>query len=379
MAGSLYDRASPSMSTGVKLSLGRQTFRFNVFAFVVLFVGYFLTTGTGVIESEGAKAAFRFIALLVFLANVILGRAFRVQYAVALFFLYIVLALNQSQIAVNMVFLLLILASLHRLSGKEVAVAFLAPTIIVVVLHVLLLNTGQLVVQATEFAGRSRSTLGFANANQTSVIYLSFVILSVFTHIQFSNRTSMFLVAVSYGAAVYVILSTDTRTALIALILLISFQVLGSLFYRFKAYRASLTLLGSASPFFASAATYYLTTSADPALNFLLSLRPYFFAQFMSNVTPADFVFGWRTDGDSGVDNLFLMLLSGVGAIGYLLILLSVSYRIYRMNPKFIPIVVVLMAISIFESSLLRPEIQLSALFLYLVFHVRHSDRSGSE
>lgn len=363
----LYSRANLPISTGMKVGHDRRTLLFNVAALVILFVGYFLTTGTRLIESYGTKDAFRFVALLLFLWNIVLGRAIRMKLAVALFVLLISFALSQFQMVVNILFLLLISASLYRLNGREVAVAFLVPTLIVVFLHAVLLNAGQLVGQSTDFAGRTRSTLGFTNANQASAIYLSFVILAVFTHLQFRTKASLSLLIMSFVVAFAVFQITDTRTATFALLLLLLFQFLEFLFHRLKAYRKFLLLVGVTLPFFASAITYYLTTAADPALDVLLSLRPYFFAEFMRTVTVFDFLLGWSTVDNTGVDNLFLMLLSSVGVIGYLIIIVIISDLIFHLNPKFIPIVIVLMIVSIFESFLIRPEIPVSAFFLYLL------------
>jgi len=379
MAIEVYSRNNPLIPTNIKVNLNRRTLLFNVTAFAILFVGYFLTTGTKLIESYGAKDAFRFVAVLLFLWNIILERKIRVNTAVSLFVLLIFFTLGQFQIVINMVFLVLILASIDRLNAKEVAVAFLVPTIIVVLLHAMLFNTGQLVGQSTEFAGRTRSTLGFTNANQASAIYLSFVILAVFSHLQFRTKASLFLLITSFIVAFAVFQITDTRTATLALFFFLLLQILEFLFHRLKAYRNSILFVGVTLPFIASAITYYLTISEDPDLDILLSLRPYFFAKFMNNATVLDFLLGWSTVDNTGVDNLFLMLLSGVGAIGYLIIMLIISYLIFHLNPKFISIVIVLMIVSIFESFLIRPEIPVSALFLHLLIsrQLRQVEQAG--
>ena len=340
----------------------------NTAAFSILFIGYFLTTGTEFFVSDIAKVAFRSLALLIFLANIVAQRSIRARYILVLLLLYSILALNQSQIAFNIVYLILISASMHRMSGKEVALSLLIPTVLVFGLHFVLLSTGQLSAQITEFSGRTRSTLGFTNANQASAIYLSLVILSVFTHIQYSKRASFFLMLFSYIMTLFVLLSTDSRTVMFALPLLLMFQIFGFLFFRFKSYRRLLILMGALTPLIGSLVTFYLATTSDPILNIILSLRPYFFALFIDSVSPYDFIFGWRPADNSGVDNLYLMLLSGVGAVGFFFIILSGSYFIFRMDPRIIPLVVVLLIISVFESFLLRPEIPISALFLHLLF-----------
>ena len=363
----LYDHSNQQMLADKKIGSTRQILLFNIVAFVFLFVGYFLTTGTKMTDSDGVKVAYRFVALGLFFRNAIFGRAIQVKFVLALSLLLMSLVLSQSLIVVNIMFLLLISMSLYRLSGKEVAIALLVPTAIIVLLHVVLLLTGQLVVLSTDFGERTRSTLGFTNANQVSAIYLSFALLALFAYQQFRTKESLLLVVISFVAGFMVVWSTDSRTTMFALFFLLLLQLLEFLFHRFKIYRVSLRYFAVASPFIASAATYYLTTSKNPELDVLLSLRPYFFSEFMSQAKTLDLFVGWSTLENAGVDNLFLMLLSGVGAIGFLLIIPGISYRIFRMNSKFISITIVMMSVSVSESFLLRPEIPISAFFIHLL------------
>ena len=346
----------------------RTALTLNILAFAILFIGYFFTTGASLIGTFGAQTLFRFLALLVFLSNIILsGRVIPLKYLFALLATYLILSISGSTVAVNLVFMLLILASTHRLRNDQVAVALAIPTAIVVLLHLLLLNTGQLVGYTTDFAGRIRSTLGFANPNQAAAIYLSLVVVSIYAHIQLKNRASLLLLTMSYVATFYVVLATRTRTLMFALALIIIFHVLGAVFHRNKTYRAVLRVVGVLVPVFACASTYYLTTYRDPVLDAILSGRPFFFSQFMRGVTLYDFMFGWQSAGVAGVDNLYLMLLSGVGGVAFFLILLGCSYLIFRMTPRLIPLVVVLLIVSVFESFLIRPEIPASVLFLHLL------------
>jgi hypothetical protein len=300
--------------------------------------------------------------------NIILpGRVLPLKYLAALLVTYVLFVLNQSTVAVNLVFLLFILASTHRMSNHQTAIALAITTATVVVLHLLLLSMGQLVVHSTDFAGRIRSTLGFTNPNQAAGIYLSLTVVSVYTYMQWRNRASALLMALSYVATFCVVLATGTRTVMFAMTLIVVFYILDALFHRSKDYRAVLRLLGASAPILACAATYYLTTFSTPELNDILSGRPYFFSQFMRAVTPYDLMFGWQPARSAGVDNLYLMLLSGVGGIAFFFILLGCSYLIFCMTPTLIPLVVVLMTVSVFESFLIRPGIPVSVLFLHLL------------
>jgi len=362
-----HDNASQQMEANKKLGLYRRPFLFNIFAFLFLFVGYFFTTGTGMIESAGVKVTYRLVAMALFFGCAILGRAIQLKFLVTFFSLLMYLVFNQSLIVVNMMFLLLITISLYRLSGKEIALTFLVPTTIIVLLHLVLLNTGQLVAVSTDFGERSRSTLGYTNANQASAIYLSFTLVAFFAHQQFRTKASLFLMVMSFVVTLIVVMSTDSRTTFFALFLFLLLQFLELLFHRFRIFWVALRYVAAASPFLASATTYYIATSRNPELDIILSLRPYFFSEFMRQASTFDFFLGWSTLENSGVDNLFLMLLSAVGVIGYFLIIASISYQIFRVNSSVISFVIVMMIVSVFESFLLRPEIPISALLLHLL------------
>jgi len=223
------------------------------------------------------------------------------------------------------------------------------------------------VAVSTDFGERSRSTLGYTNANQASAIYLSFTLVAFFAHQQFRTKASLFLMVMSFVVTLIVVMSTDSRTTFFALFLFLLLQFLELLFHRFRIFWVALRYVAAASPFLASATTYYIATSRNPELDIILSLRPYFFSEFMRQASTFDFFLGWSTLENSGVDNLFLMLLSAVGVIGYFLIIASISYQIFRVNSSVISFVIVMMIVSVFESFLLRPEIPISALLLHLL------------
>lgn len=350
----------------MKIRLGRRAFRYNLTAFALLFIGYLFTTGTELIADESAKNVFRLSAFLVFVANIAISRSASYKFIVGLALFFVALTISQSLVAGNLVFLIVISASLKKLTAKEAALSLLIPTAIVALLHVVMLNSGMISSSATDFGGRSRTALGFTNANQVSILYASLAVLSLFAHLLFRSRKSLFCAALSFSAAFLVYTYSDSRTTFMGLAILVAVLLSNFLFFRFVSYRSLLILLATLFPVIAAGATYYLTTTVDPALNLVLSLRPYFFYEFVRNVTWVEFLFGWPTEG-SGVDNLFLMLLSSLGAIGSAALLLGISAKIYRMKPIMVSIPIVLLALSVFESSLIRPEIPISPLFAYLM------------
>jgi hypothetical protein len=293
--------------------------------------------------------------------------------------LAVILIVNQSTFGQNIVFLIIMSLSLARLRSNEIAIAFLIPILLVVVIHQALLNTGAVSSLSTDFGNRLRSTYGFANANQASSIYLSFVITAFLAHSEFRSRVTFFLVGASIGLTIYILQQTDSRTSLLSLSTLLSLLILGRLFNRYGAYRKIISLAVAMSPWIAVAATYYLIKSNDSELNLLLSLRPYLFSQFVANVSVPEFFLGWEPPDGAGVDNVFLMLLSAVGAIGVIFVLFCISYRASKLKPEYPAIIVVaLIAASVFESFLLRPEIPAAALFWHVLFSNQYSRQHGS-
>lgn len=351
--------------------------RINALALTLLFVGYLLTTGTEIITTPEAKIIFRYASLFLLFANIILDRSVPLKYVFALLFLFSLLLASQSSVGQNIVFLALISASLSKLRAKEIAIAFLIPTTTVVAIHILMLNAGLLAVQTTEFSGRLRSTLGFTNPNQASAIYLSFALISIVAHIVFKTRTTLILTFAAFGSAIYVLHQTDTRTATAALFLILFFQIIGAILNRYRHYRGLLRLITAMSPWLGAAATFYLTTMAGSALNISLSLRPYFFSQFVSGISTSDFLIGWRPINDAGVDNMYLMVFSAIGAIGASFTFLSISTRALRLSAEVLPIVLVMLTVSCFESFLLRPEIPISPLFWHLIYSRTFINRSS--
>jgi len=319
------------------------------------------------ISADFAKYAFRLLALFTLILNIGLSRTIRRKYLIGLLAIFFITSLNKSEIAANIIFLLTIAISLSRQSAREVAIIFAIPTTIVVLAHGFLLLGGLIYDQQTSYFDRQRSTLGFANTNQVSAIYLSLAAVAVFCHVTFKSKFSLFFGAVAIAVAAFVFQLTDSRTSFLTLILLVSLHILGAALLRLRSYRLILALSASLTFAAGTLATYYVTTSHDAELDFLLSFRPYFFALFMKNVTVSDFLLGWSTSVSGGTDSGYLMLLSGVGAVVYFLFLLAVSVRMFRIDYLLLPILISLLVGSTFESFLIRPELPVSPLFFYLM------------
>jgi hypothetical protein len=350
----------------------------NIAALTVLYSGYLLTTGTGAIAGTAEKAIFRLLAVSLIILSIIMQGRVSLKYLLWMPLLLALLLLNESPIAINAIFLILISFVFQRLSQHEVAVTLLIPTLVMVGLHLLLWGGGMATTVVTDFDGRVRSAVGFSNANQASVVYLSLVVAALFYKETYPTRTARILFVVSFLMASFIVTLTDSRTTMFSLGLLAALHLSGALLLRFQSYRVAIKALASISPLIGCAVTYFVTTSQDQSLNIALSLRPEFFAEFVYGISATEFLFGWSRTDLIGVDNFFLMLLSGLGAAGSTLVIISMIALINRIQARHAPLIIVMMAASIFESFLLRPELPISAVFLQVLLAAGRFARSGS-
>lgn len=340
-----------------------------------LFIGYFFTTGTEFIDSGTAKNVFRIIAGALALFNIVKRRKIPPIILIGALLFLLLLMLNQNIIAGNLLFLLTLVASLKNSPKHETALAFFIPCVLVVALHLLMLAAGSLTQLVTSYDGRTRSLLGFTNANQLAIVYLSLAFTAIFLHLQFRSFSSRIALIASLLIVLPVVLQSGSRTSLFSLALVVISYPAWFLFLKVKYLRSVIRHLGSLSPIFAALITLYLAQNTNPSLNLLLSLRPYFFHEFMSQATLFDLIFGWSPADGHQVDNTFLLLVSVTGFPIFALILVYITRALMRAEPIYLPLVFMMVFSSIFESFLLRPEIPLSALFLLLVLGLNKSEK----
>lgn len=333
----------------------------------VLYMGYIFTTGTRLIESELAQAAFRISAVVLSILIISMGKSVKSGILLTIFFIISIFLINQNLLAANMIFLMIIVASLYRIDHKSMAIAFLLPSVLAIAFHFLALNIGLISSATTEFGTRSRSTFGFTNANQAAMIYLSLVFASIFAHLQYKSRWSYFAVITSILAATFVMIETDSRTSLISLTLLIVIIPLWKISQRKRLLGKIARWIAALTPILGTAISFYLVQNSNPALNELLSLRPFFFAQFFEKITLSNLAFGWKPAYEDGVDNGYLMLFSLVGMFGYMFFAFLICRAILKMKAEYVPLIVVLLVASIFESFLVRPEIPVAAMFILML------------
>lgn len=338
-----------------------------MFGLVVLFIGYFITTGTGLIDSSTFKNVMRLVGLSLFLINIVLFKAVKINILMALTIMLMLVFINNNAVAFNIIYLILIALSLRNLTKESIVTVLLVSAFAVVFAHIFFLQAGYITDTTYEYNNRSRSTLGFTNPNQVSAIYLSLTFISILSVKVFDKFKFKIISFLALTATLYVVSKTDSRTTLYALLFISLFEINNFFFHSFKSYNKIISFAGLISPLVATVITIILTNLAGTELDQVLSYRPYFFHEFISEVTYVDLIIGWVPKDNAGVDSLFLTLLSGVGIAAYLIIIAFFSIKIFKLDAKYTSITITLIIVSIFESYLIRPELPISILFVTII------------
>lgn len=340
----------------------------NTTALSTLFVGYLLSSALPTFNSDDFKIIIRLSCALLLSWNLIVAGVVNIKFLMAGIFAVAFAIVSRSPFGINIIFLLLIAASLHQLDRERLAYALLIPVAMAVVLHLVLLVSGVISTEVMQIAERERSSFGLLNPNQVSAIYFSFVGVSTFFHFLLRRRASFLLVIVANLIAFYIFIESDSRTSLIGAIVVAAFLLMNNIFFKKKVYVYAVYFFGYLAFIFSAVITIYLTSYAGTELDVILSFRPYFFSEFLKEASAWDILIGWNDPNELSVDNLYLSLLSATGAIGFILISVFVTKKIIGMRLIFMPLVFAMIVTSIFESFLIRPEIPISVLFIVMLF-----------
>jgi hypothetical protein len=344
---------------------GRDLF-LNTLAIAILTLGYAAITGTNLVESDAAKIGFRAAAIILILLNVVIAR--RIKRSTLFFvFVSIVLALvNGSAVVFNLIFLAFFFESFRRMPLRDAAFAILIPSAMAIAFHQIGLLSGVFSITETEFGGRLRSGMGFRNPNQLAVMYLSFVASSLFFHLVSRSWGSLIFFLVSLAVSFSMLKISDSRTSMLAVIMMIAIYLLWRLLSRVKGASLGFRLMSCLVLFLVNFMTWFFSTAYGSLLNEVLSLRPMMVQLFLSSADPLGYMIGWQPE-DGGVDNSYLMLFSAVGAPLYFLLMISLMAFVFRARPEFSPVYVSLMIVGLFEGALVRPEIPAALLFLVVI------------
>lgn len=343
------------------------TFFSGLIMLVILFSGYILTSGLTIIDSETLKNIIRIVVFAVGVFSLLGKKCIPAGSVLAILLGFLFFFINQSQFAINFSFLFFMILVTNDLEERHLALIVFLSTLCGILLHLVVLGLGVINAIPYEIGSRSRFTLGFNNANQLALIYLSWAISAAYLHFQYRTKWTMFsfvVAASSSGLAIYL---SNSRTSLIALILLLSWMPLlrGRIFLKLTIFA------GRFMPYVVVALTFAIVLNNDSSLNELLSNRPTFFSDFISSPDWLGYIFGWQNLTNITVDNAYLLLLSAMGAPFFLFAIVLLSKRIKSVDPVIIPIISTLLFVSVFESFLIRPEVPLALIVLWPLFSKR--------
>lgn len=345
----------------------KMTFHLNILMMTLMFAGYVLTTGLEVITFDAAKAATRSLVALIAIFVIFEGRKIRFGVFISIYLIATLLVLNQNQIAANLLFLLVVVASMSRLSDKEAAVVFFVSSAAVVLLHIMLLKIGIVSASSVQVGDRERSALGFSNPNQFALVYLTLICSAFLMHLQDRTRQSFLIACGALALSLWMMQVAGSRTSMFSVAILLIFNFLWITLSKAKLTRQAFIWGMASIPIMACGITFFLATNNDPMLDIVLSFRPRLFAAFLSTVTWQDLLFGWVPDESITLDNGYLSLLSAVGAPVFVATILIMLRQLSITNPDLLPISGAILIASIFESFLIRPEIPLSVMFFYII------------
>lgn len=344
----------------------RGEFFLNTLAITILTLGYALTTGTGFIDGEAAKVAFRAFAILLIMFNIVSAGKI-VPFTLAFTLLCIALmSINGSAFILNLIFLTLFFESFRRMPLRDIALALLISSALTVAFHQIGLFLGLFSVTETEYGGRLRSAMGFTNPNQLAVIYLSFVICSLFFHITRRKWTTFAFFAASLAFSLTMLRVSDSRTSTLAIFIMLMIYVLWRLLSRAKGASIAFRLGACFVLLLANVSTWFMTTAQGSALNDLLSARPLMIQLYLSSAGFSGYLIGWQAP-EGGVDNSYIIMLSTMGLLSYIVFTIALLVAVFRSSPELSPIYITLMIVGIFEGTLMRPEIPAALLFLVVI------------
>lgn len=344
----------------------RSEFLLNTLAITILTLGYTLTTGTSFLDGEAAKIAFRVFAIFLILLNIVSAGKI-VPFALAFTLLCIALmSINGNAFILNLIFLTLFFESFRRMPLRDTALALLISSAATVAFHQIGLILGIFSITETEYGGRLRSAMGFTNPNQLAVIYLSFVICSLFFHITRRSWRTFFLFAASLAFSLSMLRISDSRTSTLAITIMLVIYTLWRLLSHTKGASIAFRLTACFVLLFANASTWFMTTAQGGALNDLLSARPLMIQLYLSSAGFSGYLIGWQAP-EGGVDNSYIIMLSTMGLLSYSVFTIALFVAVFRSSPEFSPIYLTLMIVGLFEGTLMRPEIPAALLFLIVV------------
>lgn len=339
-----------------------QFFYLNLVLLMTLFSGYVLTTGLGIIPGDLAKNSVRISSGILAIISILLSGGFDKKTLFPIYLCIIMFLINENSILLNIIFLTIIVRSMLTLNHRYSSLAFFLASGSAVIVHLTAYYGGLVTSVVSEFGGRTRSALGFANPNQLALVYLSLVFSATYLYFHWKSKWVTTSLLLSIVVSISMIEAGDSRTSLFSLFMLFGLVLIAKISGATRVEKI-FAIMAMTAPIVASAITLFLTFGAEAWLDEMLSFRPYMFSSFVSMVTFTEIWFGWEMTDEITVDNSYLALVSAVGLPISMIIIAILSRRLFYVKASHAPLVISIALAGVFESFIVRPEIPLGLMF----------------
>lgn len=276
-----------------------------------------------------------------------------------------VFAINSSVYVMNILFILFFLVASDGVSLKRVVSLVFFVSILGAILHFCIYLGGYGSEVDYSVYERMRDGMGFNNPNMLALVYFSLACAAMM-YASFQTRWLARIWSLAFVVlSLYVIIRSDSRTSLYALIFLIVLIL-------FSKWRVFSSLLSRLLPFVFPVGlivTFFLATPAASFLNEILSMRPYFFSIVSAALGVSGLLIGGVIPAEVPVDNSYLLAFSAVGVPLVMAVVYLCMRKSAYISRNFVPFIVAGVAISLTESYLMRPEIPFSLLFFFIIFN----------
>lgn len=268
-------------------------------------------------------------------------------------FIYVFCALYvcalQGPLAINILFIVLFSLVVSPIDSS-IRYALCVLSIVLTVVVILSLLFGIVDSKVTNYGGRIRNTLGFANVNGATLLFYSCIVLILNNQ----KRMNVFLLAMLGIISYYIYTLTNSRSCIYGLIIYLFVFLFCTLFRKNMKYiiRPLIILL------FLFPMLCIFLSNRFPQLDYLLSFRLTIYKNYLYNNSVWSLIFG----GAKGeVDCFFINLLGNCGALMYLAIGIITYIAIERMiqheTYNYVSLCISILCIGLVESTALRSEI----------------------
>ena len=281
-------------------------------------------------------------------------------YLLSFIYLFLFFLISQNLITLNFIYLtiLIYLLQVLKITKDELLFNSLVASLVVIFIYLVYFFIGDINLGEANIEGRVRYGFGFSNPNKIGIVAFSLIVLTALY--SFKKNNSFIITVLLITPFLVVMMYSGSRTAIYSTVILFMLIVMP---FTIKLRK----ILFFFPLIFLTLSMYIATLHNNELANFLLSLRPLDFYNFMSTLNSMDYLFGASTDGFR-IDNSYILALVSIGPIGYVF----VSYLLYRLGRSWpdvyeLSFIIALLVYGVFEGVLVRVEFPIVLYFYYFI------------